>query len=231
MFASRAANADRVTLYHRRMLLEIRAVSPFFKNGFLLGCERTRDAVIVDPGDEVAELIDIVRARDLRVNAILLTHGHVDHVAGVAKARAELDAPIYLHEEDAFLYRTAVTQAELFGMRIDAPPPVDRFYDLQQPIGFGNCAIRVHHVPGHSPGSVCLQLEGAEMDRTRLFVGDTLFDGSIGRTDLPGGSYDTLIRSIKQVLLAFEDESEVYPGHGPATTIGKERRTNPFLQG
>jgi hydroxyacylglutathione hydrolase len=213
------------------MLLEIRAVPPFFKNGFLLGCERTRDAILIDPGDEVAELIDIARLRDLHVSAILLTHGHVDHVAGVAKAKAEFAAPIYLHEDDVILYRTAVMQAEFFGLHIDAPPPVDRFYDLAQPIAFGDLAIRVHHVPGHSPGSVCLQVEGGEIDRTRLFVGDTLFEGSIGRTDLPGGSYDTLIRSIKQVLLAFGDETEVYPGHGPATTIGKERRTNSFLQG
>jgi glyoxylase-like metal-dependent hydrolase (beta-lactamase superfamily II) len=212
------------------MLLEIRAVAPFLKNGFLLGCERTRVAAIVDPGDEVGELIDIVRSRDLRVSAILLTHAHVDHLSGVAKAKAEFGSPIYLHEADAFLYRMAVVQGEFFGLHIDAPPPVDRFYDLLQPIELGDLTIRVHHVPGHSPGSVCLQAGGAT-DRPRLFVGDALFEGSIGRTDLLGGSYDTLIHSIKEVLLTFDDETEVYPGHGPATTIGKERRTNPFLQG
>jgi glyoxylase-like metal-dependent hydrolase (beta-lactamase superfamily II) len=213
------------------MLLESRAVPSFYKNGFLLGCEHTRDAVVIDPGDEIEDLLEIVRTRHLHVTSILLTHGHVDHVAGVAKAKAALDAVIYIHEEDVFLYRAAGQQAQNLGFEMDPPPRIDRFYDPQQPIPFGNYEVRVHHTPGHSPGAICLQVGPAGQPGKKLFVGDTLFAGSIGRTDLPGGSYETLMRSIRNVLFAFGDDAEVYPGHGPATTIGQERRTNPFLQG
>jgi hydroxyacylglutathione hydrolase len=212
------------------MLLEVRAVPQFYKNAFLLACETSSEAVIIDPGDEVQDLLRIVRERGLHATAILLTHGHVDHVSGVAQAKAALDAPIYLHRDDLFLYRAAAEQARFFGLAIDAPPPVDRFYDGKQPLRFGGYEIRVHHTPGHSPGGVCLQVGAAGEAAAELFVGDTLFAGSIGRTDLPGGDYATLLRSIKDVLFAFPEETRAYPGHGPATTIGEERRTNPFLQ-
>ncbi len=212
------------------MLLEIRAVAPFFKNGFVLGCDRTAEAVLIDPGDEVAELLEIVSKRRLAVGHILLTHAHVDHVSGVAQAKAALGAPIYLHRADLFLYDDAVQHGRLFGIDVEPPPPVDHFYDLTAPsLRFGDYEVRVHHTPGHCPGGVCLQVGAAGTPGTQLFVGDTLFAGSIGRTDLPGGDHATLIRSIKDVLFAFGDAAEVYPGHGPATTIGRERRSNPFL--
>ncbi len=212
------------------MLLEIRAVAPFFKNGFVVGCDRTAEAVLIDPGDEVAELLEIVRKRRLAVGHILLTHAHVDHVSGVARAKAALDAPIYLHRADLFLYDDAVQHGRLFGIDVEPPPPVDHFYDLTAPpLRFGDYELRVHHTPGHCPGGVCLQVGPAGTPGTQLFVGDTLFAGSIGRTDLPGGDHATLIRSIKDVLFAFGDAAEVYPGHGPSTTIGRERRSNPFL--
>ncbi len=212
------------------MLLEIRAVEPFSKNGFVLGCERTLDAVIVDPGDEVNELLAIVAAHRLRVKHILLTHAHVDHVSGVARARASLGAPVYLHPADLFLYDGAVAQARFFGLSVEPPPPVDRSYADHPEITFGRYTIHVHHTPGHSPGGVCLQVGPTGETGEQLLVGDTLFAGSIGRTDLPGGDYDTLIRSIREVLFPLGDAAEVFPGHGPATTIGHERRTNPFLQ-
>ncbi|HVC18811.1 MAG TPA: MBL fold metallo-hydrolase [Vicinamibacterales bacterium] len=212
------------------MMLDIRAVQPFFKNGFVLGCERTREGVVIDPGDEVDELLDIVRARQLTVMHILLTHAHLDHITGVAKAKRELQAPVYLHRDDLPLYESVVQQGLMFGLHVEPQPPVDRFYEPGQVIPFGGYTVRPHHTPGHCPGGVCLQVGPEGAAGQQLFVGDTLFAGSIGRTDLPGGDYATLIRSIKEVLFAFGDAAVVYPGHGPATTIGEERRTNPFLQ-
>ena len=212
------------------MLLEIRAAAPFFTNGFVLACDRTAEAVVIDPGDNVDELLEIVDRRKLSVGHILLTHAHIDHVSGAARARTTLGAPIYLHRADLFLYQGAVEHGRLFGVEIEPPPPVDRFYDLAAPpIRFGDHEVRVHHTPGHCPGGVCLQVGAAGKPGKQLIVGDTLFAGSIGRTDLPGGDYTTLIRSITEVLFAFGDDAEVYPGHGPMTTIGRERESNPFL--
>lgn len=214
------------------MLLEMKAVAPFYKNGFVIACERTHEAVVIDPGDEVAALLAIVERLGLSVVHILLTHAHVDHVSGVARAKAALGAPVHLHAADLFLYEDAVQHGLLFGLEVEPPPPVDCFYDLAgPPIRFGDLEVRVHHTPGHCPGGVCLQIGMAGMPGKTLVVGDTLFAGSIGRTDLPGGDYATLIRSITGVLFAFGDDADVYPGHGPATTIGRERRSNPFLTG
>lgn len=211
------------------MILEIQAVGPFFKNGFVVGCERTREAALIDPGDEVAGLLAFVERRALDVRHILLTHAHVDHVTGVAAAKRLLGAPVYLHRDDLFLYERAKEQGAMFGIPVEPPPPIDVFYTPGQAIAFGDYEARPHHTPGHCPGGVCLQIGARGADGKQLFVGDTLFAGSIGRTDLPGGDYATLIRSITEVLFAFGDDAIVYPGHGPATTIGQERRTNPFL--
>jgi hydroxyacylglutathione hydrolase len=212
------------------VLLEIRTVAPFYKNGFVAGCERTREAVLIDPGDEVGMLLDVVRQQHLTVKYILLTHAHVDHVTGVARAKKAVNAPVCLHYDDGFLYDNVPQQAELFGLRADTPPPIDHFYDLKETLSFGGYDVKVHHTPGHCPGGVCLQIGPSGTPGSDLFVGDTLFAGSIGRTDLPGGDHDTLMRSIKTVLFAFGDDAAVYPGHGPKTTIGQERRANPFLR-
>jgi glyoxylase-like metal-dependent hydrolase (beta-lactamase superfamily II) len=213
------------------MILETRDVPPFYKNGYLLACDETREAVIIDPGDEVDELLRIVADRRLHVRHILLTHAHVDHVAGVAKAKAATGAQISLHRDDLPLYADALQQASFFGLDIQAPPPVDRFYELSVPVTFGGYQAKVLHTPGHTPGGVCLLVGPAGGQGTKLFAGDTLFASSIGRTDLAGGDYDTLIASIRNVLFALNDDVEVYAGHGPSTTIGDERRTNPFLVG
>ena len=217
------------------MILEVRAVAPFYKNGFVIGCERTHEAVLIDPGDEVDELLGAITERELDVQAILLTHAHVDHVTGVADAKAALDVPVYLHKDDLFLYERAVEQGAMFGFKVHPQPPIDIFYD-GSPIHFGDYEVLVHHTPGHCPGGVCLQIErrgrghGTKGDGERhLFVGDTLFAGSIGRTDLPGGSYDVLMHSITQVLFPLGDTATVHPGHGPDTTIERERTTNPFV--
>jgi glyoxylase-like metal-dependent hydrolase (beta-lactamase superfamily II) len=222
------------------MIIETRTVGPFFKNGFLVGCERTREAILIDPGDEVEQLLTLAVRRGLRIRDILLTHAHVDHVTGVPAAKRALDVPIHLHRDDLFLYERAAEQGRMFGLKVDPLPPIDTFYTPEQVIPFGDYDTHVHHTPGHCPGGVCLHVvktarAGSDPhDREYLddlFVGDTLFAGSIGRTDLPGGDHATLISSIRTVLFAFGDEARVHPGHGPSTTIGQERRTNPFLKG
>ena len=211
------------------MIIETAAVGPFFKTGFVLGCERTGEAVFVDPGDEVQALLDVAVQRGLTIGHIPLTHAHVDHVSGCAAARRALGAPIYLHEADNPIYRDAVRYGRVFGLTVEEPPPVDVFYTRDTVITFGDYTMRPHHTPGHCPGGVCLEVRKAGSDECHLFVGDTLFAGSIGRTDLPGGDYDVLMSSITGVLFSFGDGAIVYPGHGPNTTIGDERRTNPFL--
>jgi hydroxyacylglutathione hydrolase len=230
------------------MILEQRAVPPFMKNGFTLGCEDTREGVIVDPGDEVEALLDAAASHRLDIRAILLTHAHLDHVTGVARAKEALGVPVWLHSADNFLYERVVQQGQMFGLPVDPQPPIDHFYDLSPemkaggggPLRFGRYDVRVLHTPGHCPGGVCLAVmkdtkEAKETKETKelptLFVGDTLFAGSIGRTDLPGGDMDTLLRSIREVLFRFPDDCVVWSGHGEPTTIGREKRTNPFLIG
>ena len=210
------------------MILESAAVGPFFKNGYVVGCENTRKAVFIDPGDEVEQLLAFIAAEQLDVTHILLTHAHVDHVSGVAEAKRALGVPIHLHKDDLFLYKNAVPHGMMFGLTVEEPPPVDVFYE--GPIAFGDYSVRVVHTPGHCPGGVCLAIsKTGDGSPPHLFVGDTLFAGSIGRTDLPGGDYATLLKAITERLFAFPDESIVYSGHGPETTVGRERQTNPFV--
>jgi hydroxyacylglutathione hydrolase len=212
------------------MILETQAVGPFFKNGFVVGCETTSEAVLIDPGDEVESLLGFAKRRKLTIRHILLTHAHVDHVTGVAAAKRALGVPVFLHRDDLFLYERAVQSGAMFGLHVEPQPPIDVFYAAGQVIAFGEYEARPHHTPGHCPGGVCLQIGKKGTNGKDLFVGDTLFAGAIGRTDLPGGDYQTLIASIRNVLFPFGDDAIVYPGHGPKTTIGEERRTNPFLQ-
>jgi len=214
-----------------RMILEAAAVGPFFKNGYVVGCERTKQAIYIDPGDEVEQLLAFIASEQLHVAYILLTHAHVDHVSGVAEAKRTLNVPIYLHKDDLSLYKNAVRTGMMFGLTVEEPPPVDRYYEGDEPLTFGDYEVRVVHTPGHCPGGVCLAISKKdEAGPPHLFVGDTLFAGSIGRTDLPGGDYDTLLTAITGKLFAFPDESIVYSGHGPETTIGREKATNPFVR-
>jgi len=222
------------------IIIETKAVGPFFKNGFVVACPRTREGILIDPGDEVDGLLEFAAREHITLARILLTHAHVDHVTGVGTAKRALGVPVHLHRDDLFLYEGAVQQGKMFGLRVDPQPPIDEFYSTGEIISFGDYDVRPHHTPGHCPGGVCLQVNEArsgqasparagQAPQTHLFVGDTLFAGSIGRTDLPGGNHATLIASIRTVLFAFDDDALVYPGHGPQTTIGHERRTNPFL--
>jgi len=211
------------------MVIETQAAGPFMQNGFIVACDESREAVIIDPGDGVRDLLAFAERNSLAIRHILLTHAHVDHVTGVGAAKRALNVPIYLHRDDLFLYDRAVESGAMFGLHVETPPPIDVFYSPGQVIAFGSCEARPHHTPGHCPGGVCLQIGTRGQPAKDLFVGDTLFAGSIGRTDLPGGDYNTLISSIRDVLFAFGDDAIVHPGHGPATTIGRERKSNPFL--
>lgn len=213
------------------IIVETQAVAPFHKNGFVVACGRTRQGVLIDPGDEVHGLLEFITKEGISIAHILLTHAHVDHVTGVGVAKRALNAPVHLHRDDQFLYEQAVEQGLLFGLDVDPDlPAIDSYYGPGEKIPYGEYEVRVHHTPGHCPGGVCLEMGRPGERGLDLFVGDTLFAGSIGRTDLPGGDYATLMSSIRSVLFPFGDEARVYPGHGPDTTIGRERRTNPYLQ-
>lgn len=209
------------------MLVEAFAVGPFQSNCFVLACERTRQAVIVDPGHPDPRIMEAVERHRLTVGTVLHTHAHVDHVGGTGSVTEATGAKVALHEGDRALYSHAVVQGMTFGLRIDAPPPPDVWLADGDEIAFGDDGhLRVLHTPGHSPGGVCFFAEGDGL----VLTGDTLFAGSVGRTDLPGGSWETLLASIQSRLLTLDDEVVVLPGHGPASSIGEERRYNPFLR-
>lgn len=214
------------------MILELRAAPPFMTNGFVLGCADTRAGIIIDPGDNVDALIDTAQAMRLSIEYILLTHAHLDHITGVSRAKEAFDVPIALHRDDLPLYDAIVEQGRWFGLQLRKQAPIDMFLDPdEEPITFGHYEIHTHHTPGHSPGGVCFEIRNQDESdgNPTLIVGDTLFAGSVGRVDLPGGDMHTLLHSIRSVLFEFDDDCVVYPGHGDPTTIGRERRTNPFL--
>jgi hydroxyacylglutathione hydrolase len=211
------------------MLIESSAVPPFEKNGYVIACPETGDAIVLDPGDEVEQSIAIVRRLGVTVRYIMLTHSHLDHISGCIEAKSEWPVPLVLHRDDLFLYERAVQQGIAFGIRMRPQPPIDAWFDEQPEWTFGRYTVQALPTPGHSPGQVCLRIGPTGTPGEELFVGDTLFAGSIGRTDLPGGDLDTLLRSVRDVLFPLGDRCRVYPGHGPTTTIGEERRSNPFL--
>ncbi len=202
-----------------------RAVEPFMKNGYLVVPPGGNEAVYIDPGDEAPALLDWARMNKIRITAIANTHAHLDHISGVGTVKEEFDAPIYLHPADEDLYNHLSQQAAWFGLSYPPAPPVDRFYNDGDLLRVGKLEFRIHHTPGHSPGGVCLELA------RHIFCGDVIFFDSIGRTDLPGGSYETLMSSIRGKLLPLGDERILHCGHGPDTTIGRERKENPFLNG
>jgi hydroxyacylglutathione hydrolase len=217
---------------HRIPIMHVWTTSapPFYKNGYVVACETTREAIVIDPGDDVADQLAVVKREGVSVKMILLTHAHLDHVTGVGAAKTALGAPVWLHRADLFLYDGAAEQGRMFGLHVDPQPPPDHFYAEGESLTFGDYVVDIKHTPGHCPGGVCLAIGRAGQDSRELFVGDTLFAGSIGRTDLPGGDLETLLAAIRKELFVFPDASVVRSGHGPDTTIGQERRTNPFLQ-
>ena len=206
-----------------RVLME--TVGPFEENTYFIVDEESRETAVVDPGDEAPRLLEIVRAEKLKVLWILNTHAHIDHVGAAAELKEATSAKFHLHPNERLLLEGLRSQAALFGLSCPAVPSVDGDLAEGQTFHLGSRAvsIRVLETPGHSPGGVTLEAGGS------LFVGDVLFQGSIGRTDLPGGSYEVLMKSITDRILSYPDETRVYSGHGPVTTVGEERLTNPFL--
>jgi hydroxyacylglutathione hydrolase len=196
---------------------------PFAQNGYLVVCTRTSRGILVDPGAAVDQMLEVVEREGVSIELIVLTHAHIDHVDGVPRAKRATGAPILLHPEDGRLYASAPVQAQWFGVQIEPLPPVDRHLLDGGEVTFGECTLHVHHTPGHAPGHVILVGDGYAL------VGDCVFAGSIGRTDLPGGDYAQLMRSIRDHILPLPDETILHTGHGPDTTVGHERVANPFL--
>ena len=205
------------------MILERIAVGPLAVNCYIIGCEKTRQLAVIDPGDEVERIESAIKKNDLSLKYILLTHGHVDHVAQLARLKNKIPAEVLMHAEDLFLFENISIQAVMFGLPDPGHPQPDRFVTDDEKLRLGELELRVLHTPGHSPGSVTYQI------KDNLFVGDLIFSGSIGRTDLPGGNYETLITAVQKKIFTFPDETKIYPGHGPMTTVGQERRFNPFF--
>jgi hydroxyacylglutathione hydrolase len=195
----------------------------FAENAYLVSCVGSGKAVVVDPGAAVRDLLRVAQESAVEVVAILLTHAHIDHVEGVAEASRRTGAPIWLHPDDQELYGAVAMQGEWFGLTVETPPPADHSLAEVDRVPFGSCELAVRHTPGHSPGHVVLVADGLAL------VGDCVFAGSIGRTDLPGGDLQTLMDSIRGQILTLPDETLLYPGHGAETTVGHERATNPFL--
>lgn len=209
------------------MIQESLAVGMLQCNCYILGDPETGEAVVIDPGDETERVQEILRRHKLRPRYIVVTHAHIDHVGGIEKLARATGAAVMMHEEDAPLYQNLAMQAAWLGMRPPKIMEIDQFLREGDRLRWGRLGLDVLHTPGHSPGSLSLVLPG---DGQRIFSGDTLFQRSIGRTDLWGGSYPEILRSIEAKLLVLPDSTPVFPGHGPATTIGEERRFNPFLK-
>jgi glyoxylase-like metal-dependent hydrolase (beta-lactamase superfamily II) len=199
-------------------------VGPIMANCYILGCQDTREAVVIDPGDESERIVMLLAEEKLKLKYIINTHGHFDHVGGNRELKAATEADILIHALDEPMLGQLANAARGFGLDgVENSPPADRTIDEGDEITFGNITLKVIHMPGHSQGGVALYTDSI------VFVGDSLFAGSIGRTDLPGGDYHTLISSIKDKLFQLPDETVVYTGHGPQTSIKQEKITNPFV--
>lgn len=216
-----------------KLIHEILPVGWLQCNCSVVGDPETREAIVIDPGDEVDRILAVVAKHSLTVKAILNTHAHIDHVGGLRKMQQATGAPVLMHAEDLALYKHLDVQASWIGMRPPEMVNVDGFLKDGDSVRWGRYEGRVIHTAGHTPGSVCIYMPVPSTEKAaeagRLFAGDTLFAGSIGRTDLWGGSFEQIMRSLHTKVMALPDETLVYPGHGPVTTIGKERKSNPFL--
>lgn len=206
------------------MIIKELAVGPIMANCFILGCDETGEAVVIDPGDESEKILLALAESQLTVKHLLNTHGHFDHVGANGKMKEVTGADLMIHPLDAPMLGQLTMAAASFGLSAQNSPDADVELNDGDTISFGKYELKVIHTPGHSPGGVSFYKDG------HVFVGDTLFSGSIGRTDLPGGDYNTLIDSVQKKLFLLGDDTRVYCGHGPQTTIGQEKRFNPFVR-
>jgi len=209
------------------MILEMLTVGPFQENCYIIGDEDSGAGAVVDPGDEAARIALAVEQTDLEVGSIIVTHAHIDHVGAVAALADEYACPVLMHAESEPMLMQLPTQAMMMGLKFGKVPAVDRHISDGEVLEVGKLRLRSLYTPGHAPGHLAFYIE----DEGVVLSGDALFAGSVGRVDLPGGSMEVLMRSIEERLLTLPDETWVYPGHGPRTSIGNERTSNPFLQG
>ncbi|MCX6112583.1 MAG: MBL fold metallo-hydrolase [Proteobacteria bacterium] len=209
------------------MKFETIVIGPLAVNTYLLYDEETRDCIIVDPGDEAHTIIDTIERMQLTPKEIWLTHAHFDHLGALSSVFQKYPVNIYLHSDDYFLYKNAVEQASLFGVDIEIPPSNPTFFNMNiHKRKIGSFTIEIIHTPGHSPGSVSFYNKESNI----IFVGDLIFENSIGRTDVPGGSFEALEKSIIEHVYSKGDACVIYPGHGPKTTVGREKKNNPFVK-
>jgi hydroxyacylglutathione hydrolase len=208
------------------VIIESFPVGPLQCNCSIIGCKETGEAAVIDPGGDVDKIIEFCQANKLTVKYLLHTHAHFDHIMGSRAMREKTGAKICLHKEDEFLYQNLAMQCGLFGFESDEPLPVDQYLQDEEVLEIGKSKASVLFTPGHTPGSSCFRCEDGE---SVLFAGDTLFKGSIGRTDLWGGSFEEIIKSIRNRLLPLDDSTRVVTGHGPDTNIWSEKKHNQFL--
>ena len=208
------------------MIHEILPVGILQCNCSVAGDPETREAIVIDPGDEIEAILAVAEKHGLRITQIVITHAHIDHVGGAMKLRRKTGAPVLINENDAALLAMLDVQARWIGAAPPEAVTIDQAISDGDSVQAGGLQAQVIHTPGHTPGSICLYFPANH----KLVAGDTLFSGSIGRTDLPGGSFDAILRSLHDRVLALPDETVVIPGHGSLTTIGEERESNPFLQ-
>jgi hydroxyacylglutathione hydrolase len=208
------------------MIHKVLPVGPLQCNCSVIGDEQTREAMVIDPGDQIEDILAILRDEKLTLKQIVITHAHIDHVGGAMKLKAATGAPILMNQNDQMLLKMLDMQAAWVGMRPPGAVQIDDSLEEGRVLQIGPISSSVICTPGHSEGSICVYFP----EQKKLIAGDTLFAGSIGRTDLPGGSMEKIMRSLHQQVMALPDETEVTPGHGSLTTIGEERQTNPFLQ-
>ena len=208
------------------MIHKIFPVGPLQCNCSILGDEQTHEAMVIDPGDQIEGILEILRQEKLTLKQIVITHAHIDHVGGAMKLKTATGAPILMNQNDYALLKMLDMQATWVGMKSPGEVQVDESVNQGRVLKIGKISSQVIDTPGHTEGSICIYFP----EEKKLIAGDTLFAGSIGRTDLPGGSMEKIMRSLHTQVLALPDETEVTPGHGPNTTIGEERETNPFLQ-
>jgi len=205
------------------LLVHQLSVGPLQVNCFLVACQRTREAMVIDPGEDGPRILQLAESNGYQVKKIVNTHGHFDHIGANQPVKEATGAVLMMHEADLPLLQNARNHAQAYGLTVSPSPDPDKFLNEGDIFSVGEQSFSIFHVPGHSPGSICLLSDG------HLFVGDVLFAGSVGRTDLPGGDFDALIEGVREKLFRLPADTIVHPGHGPDTTIGREKQTNPFV--